>query len=563
MLGRTFVRLAPFPNEVVRMLRPRTAAVASLLLLPMVAGGFLLQQSPARDSTRLFDQVLSIVASRYVDSLGGQDIMAKAAHGLVRELNDPYSELFAPKQSEEFSRSTGGRYGGVGMLLEEQKVGAGTSIVVRSVFPHTPAEEGGVMEGDRIMRVDTLAASDVKIDRVSDALRGVPGTMVNVSFARAGVTVPVKLTFKRALVHVPAVPFSTMLPDRVGYIPLQTFNENTAEEVQAAARTLVAEGARGLVLDMRDNGGGIVDQALAVSSLFLKDGQSIVNVRARNTQDEIARASNDHLATQPPLVILTDGGTASASEIVAGALQDHDRALVLGTTSFGKGLVQSLFPLDGGYALKITTGKWYTPSGRSIHRERKLMPDGRLVETKPDSLETEASKKSRPAFSSDAGRTIYGGGGITPDVIVPDDTLSTVEQEFLRSLAPKAQQFVTTLNQYALELKSQASPTFTITPEWRAEMRRRLLAAGVTIDAKYEPTATRVLDRELDRRVARLVLGDAGAKRRALAEDHQLVRAIQLLDTARSQEALLAAGRIAAGTSSARPTSVAKPELHR
>src|SRR4051812_15338578 len=151
------------------MLRPRTAAVASLLLLPMVAGGFLLQQNPVRDSPRLFDQVLSIVANRYVDSLGGQDIFAKAARGLVRELNDPYSELLAPKQSEEFSRSTGGRYGGVGMLLEEQKVGAGSSIVVRTVFPNTPAEEGGVMEGDRIMRVDTLTATDVKIDRVSDA----------------------------------------------------------------------------------------------------------------------------------------------------------------------------------------------------------------------------------------------------------------------------------------------------------------------------------------------------------------------------------------------------------
>ena len=522
------------------MLRPRTAAVASLLLLPMVAGGFLLQRSPARDTPRLFEQVLSIVAGRYVDSLGSGDIFAKAAKGLVRELNDPYSELLAPKQSEEFSRATGGRYGGVGMLLEEQKVGAGTSIVVRSVFPHTPAEEGGVMEGDRIMKVDTLAATDVKIDRVSDALRGVVGTVVNVTFARPAVPMPVKLSFKRATIHVPAVPFATMLPDKVGYIPLQTFNENTADEVQAAASKLIAEGARGLVLDMRDNGGGIVDQALAVSSLFLKESQSIVTVRARGAPDEVSRASAEQLDAQPPLVVLTDGGSASASEIVAGALQDHDRALVLGTTSFGKGLVQSLFPLDGGYALKITTGKWYTPSGRSIHRERTLLPDGRLVETRPDSLETEASKKSRPRFSSDAGRVIFGGGGITPDVIVPDDTLPTPEQEFLRALAPKAQAFVTTLNQYALDLKASASPGFTVTPAWHAELLRRLTAAGVLIEPKFAPVAGVVLDRELDRRVARLVLGDAGAKRRALATDHQLARAVALLASSRSQAALLA-----------------------
>jgi carboxyl-terminal processing protease len=525
------------------MLRPRTAAVASLLLIPMVAGGFFLQQAPPRATPRLFDQVLAIVASRYVDSLQSPEVFEKAAKGLVRELNDPYSELLAPRQSEEFNRSTGGRYGGVGMLLEEQKVGAGTSIVVSRIFPHTPAEDGGVHEGDRIVRVDSFPTADAKIDKVSDALRGVPGTTVQVVFQRPGVAEPVKLSFKRAVVHVPAVPYATMVGDRIGYIPLQTFNENTADEVEAAAAKLVSQGARGLVLDLRDNGGGIVEQALAVSSLFLKSGQPIVNVRSRNAPDEIARASSEQLSSQPPLVILTDGGTASASEIVAGALQDHDRALVLGTTSFGKGLVQSLFPLDGGYALKITTGKWYTPSGRSIHRERKLLADGRFIETRPDSLETEAQKKARPSYSSDAGRTVYGGGGITPDVIVPDDTLLTTEQEFLRSLAPKAQAFVSVLNQYALELRDGTPRNFSITPAWRTELRRRLGTAGITIDQKYEPAATRILDRELDRRVSRLVLGDAGARQRSVAEDHQLARAITLLSGARTQEALFAAGR--------------------
>jgi carboxyl-terminal processing protease len=531
------------------MFRPRTAAAASLLLIPVVAGGFLLQKPSARATPRLFDQVLTLVASRYVDSLQSGAIYEKAAHGLVRELNDPYSELLEPKANDEFNRSVGGRYGGVGMLLEEQKTPATTSVVVSRVFPHTPAEEGGVREGDRIVQVDSLSTSSGKIDDVSDALRGVAGTTVKVVFARPGVTEPVRLSFKRAIIHVPAVPYATMVGDHVGYIPLQTFNENAAEEVEDAAQQLVADGARGIVLDLRDNGGGIVEQSLAVTSLFLKPGQSIVSVRSRSAADEIARASDEQLVAQPPLVVLTDGGTASASEIVAGALQDHDRALVLGTTSFGKGLVQSIFPLDAGYALKITTGKWYTPSGRSIHRERTLLPDGRFVETHPDSLETEADKHARPTFRSDAGRTVYGGGGITPDVIVPDDTLTTAEQEFLKSVAPKAQAFVTVLNQYAFELKSTASRDFTVTPAWSAELRGRLTAAGVTIDPKHEPTATRILDRELDRRVARLVLGDGGAKRRALADDHQLARAVALLGAAHSQADLLAAARIAAAPS--------------
>ena len=522
------------------MVRPRTAAVASLLLLPMAAGGFLLQGGSARSTPRLFDQVLSIVANRYVDSLQSNAIFEKAAKGLVRELNDPYSELLTPKTNEEFNRAVGGRYGGVGMLLEEQKNGAGTRIVVSRVFPHTPAEEGGVMEGDIITKVDSLnVGTDIKIDSVSNALRGVAGTTVHVTYARPGVIEPIRLSFKRAIIHVPAVQYYAQFGDHIGYIPLQTFNENTAEEVTDAAEKLEKAGAKGLILDLRDNGGGIVEQSLAVASLFLKEGQPIASVRGRNTPEEIARATQMHLGTQLPLVVLTDGGTASASEIVAGALQDHDRALVLGTTSFGKGLVQSVFPLDGGYALKITTGKWYTPNGRSIHRERKLLADGRLVEAKPDSLETEANKRAKPVFKSDAGRNVYGGGGITPDLIVPDDTLSTLEQDFVKSVAPKLQAFVTTLNQYSFELRT-APRNFTVTPEWRAELRRRLTAAGVTIDPKFEPVAQKLLDRELDRRVARLVLGDAGAKERAINEDHQLARALALLSTAKSQAALLA-----------------------
>lgn len=525
------------------MLRPRTAATLFALGLPVIAGGFLLQRPAPPASPRLFDEVLSLVAHRYVDSLRGADVFERAAKGLVRELNDPYSELLPPRANAEFNRSVGGRYGGVGMLLEEQKNGTATTIVVRQVFPHTPAEDGGVIEGDRVLRVDSLVTGDVKIDRVSDALRGIPGTAVHVTFARPGVVEPIRLTFTRAVVHVPAVPYSTVLRGGVGYIPLQTFNENAAEEVQQAARTLVRDGARALVLDLRENGGGIVEQALAVSSLFLRDGQSIVQVRSRNLPDETARASGAHLAAQPPVVVLVDGNSASASEIVAGALQDHDRALVLGTTSFGKGLVQSVFSLDDGYALKLTTGKWYTPSGRSIHRERTLLPDGRLVETRPDSLETEKDRRSRPVFRSDAGRVVYGGGGITPDVIVADDTLAAAEQEFYRAIAPAAQAYVTTLNQYAFELKAVARPNFVVTAAWRTELRRRLLAAGVPLESRHDAAADKVLGRELDRRLARLVLGDAGARRRSLDDDPPLARAVSLLGGARTQEALLAAAR--------------------
>src|SRR6185436_105455 len=200
------------------------------------------------------------------------------------------------------------------------------------------------------------------------------------------------------------------------------------EEIQTSVTRLMKEGAKGIVLDMRDNGGGIVEQALAISSLFLRDNQEIVSVRSRGAPNEVSRSRGTHVDPDIPVVVLTNGGTASAAEIVAGALQDHDRALVLGATTFGKGLVQSLYSLDGGYSLKLTTGKWYTPSGRSIHRERRItedgrvlegrLVDGRIVEDDPDSVETETSRARRPQFRSDAGRVVYGGGGIVPDFLV-------------------------------------------------------------------------------------------------------------------------------------------------
>ena len=538
------------------MSRNRTTLVAALLLVPIVAGGFLLQEPPARANARLFDQVLSLVSGQFVDTLNNQEIMSRAARGLVKELHDPYSELFTPSESEEFSRGTNGRYGGTGMLLGEEDDKA---VSVQRVFPNTPAENAGVREGDLITAIADTSTKGWGLSKVSDHLRGTPGSKVTVSFQREGVATPIRIEMTRREVHVPAVPYTAVI-DGEGYIPLQTFNENAADEVQEAVRQLIAQGARGLVLDLRDNGGGIVEQSLAISSLFLRDGQDIVTVRARDAADEVSHASGEHIANGLPLVVLTDGGTASAAEIVAGALQDHDRALVLGSTTFGKGLVQSLYTLDGGYSLKLTTGKWYTPSGRSIHRERRItedgkvlegrLEDGKIIEGSADSIETEETRLKRPRFRTDAGRTVYGGGGIVPDFLVHEDTISTLRQEFLRAVAPRAQQIQTVLQQYTGELRTHVKPDFTISAENNAELRRRLRAAGVTIDARFDTVATNLFGEELDRRVARRAFGDAEAKRRAAPDDHALTRAIELLKRSKTQQELL---RVA--SSSTRGTS--------
>jgi carboxyl-terminal processing protease len=529
----------------------RTPLAALLLLIPIVAGGFLLQEPPRRANARLFDQVLNLVSRQYVDSIGSSELMTKAAQGLVKELRDPFTDLFSPRQSEDFARGTNGRYGGTGMLLGEDE---SHIVVVQRVFPNTPAEDAGVREGDRIMSIADSSAVDWRLNKVSDHLRGTPGSKVKVAFARQDVPQPIRITFTRRVVHVPAVAYS-MVVDGVGYIPLQTFNENATEEVEAAVKRLQLQGARAFVLDLRGNGGGIVDQSLSIASLFLRDSQEIVSVRSRGEAPEISRARGGNIIAGAPLVVLTDGGTASASEIVAGALQDHDRALILGSTTFGKGLVQSLYSLDAGYSLKITTGNWFTPSGRSINRARRITEDGRLLEGRlldgqivegaDDSLDTEQTRARRPKFTSDAGRMVYGGGGIVPDFLVRADTIATIERDFLKSVAPKGQQIQTTLEAYSLELRGQVKPSFAVPSTWTAELRRRVAAAGVSVDAKYDSVGFALLTDELARRVTRRAFGDAEAKRRDLADDRALSRAIELLQKSRSQQELLRAGSAA------------------
>ena len=534
-----------------RNIRSRTLVLAGVVLLPVFAGGFMLQSRAVRGGQALLDQVLSLVSERYVDTLEQGQLFEKAARGLVKELNDPYSELLAPRELKAFTTNTGGRYGGIGMQIEPQQ----NQIVISKVFPNTPAEAAGVREGDRIVQVDTLQVRNWSTQQVSDYLTGTPGTKVTVKFARPGVATPIEVKFTRAVIHVPAVRYSITFGtngERVGYIPLDRFNETAAQEVQNAVSSLQRQGVKGIILDVRGNPGGILDQSLAISNLFLKDGQEIASVRARNGESQPYVARGMPAVPTLPLVVLTDEYTASASEIVAGALQDHDRALILGQTSFGKGLVQSVYNLDGGYALKLTTAKWYTPSGRSIQRERKF-ENGHFVETLPDTNETEQAKKTRPAYKSDAGRTVYGGGGIAPDIIVQDDTLTTVEQRLAKALAAKQQDFYTTYYDYALEISKSIDKDFTIQPSWREEFLRRLQAKGVTVDRKDYEGSARYVDRLLEQRIARFAFGDSTAKRRDLPYDAPLRKAISLLDKGPTQKELFAIASVEAGRTVVQP----------
>jgi len=517
-----------------KKLRYPRAALSAAILVPVIAGAFVMQRQQTVAGARLLDQVLQLTSTRYVDTVSTSLLYEKAARGLVRELNDPYTVLFTPKEFAAFNQQTGGEYGGLGMEIAEQL----GYVTIQRVFPNTPASSGGVLEGDKIAQIDTFKTRGWTTQQVSDKLKGAPGSKVTVKFLRAGVAEPLAMTFTRAIVHIPAVQYAIVLNGNVGYIVLQQFNGTATEDLENAIEKVTHDGATRLVIDLRGNPGGILDQAIASTNLFLQQGLEVASVRTRSGEAQHFAANDVPRHPNIPLVLLVDGRSASASEILAGALQDHDRALIVGTTSFGKGLVQSVFQLDGGYALKMTTAKWFTPSGRTIQKERKLLPDGEFVEVMPDSLESDSVKHARPKFKSDAGRIVYGGGGITPDVIVRPDTLTTAESKLVASLLPKRDILTGQLRDYAAELRGKISPSFTVTAAVRNDFVQRLRAKGVTVDSALLAGGGSYLDYIIGSNVMSFVFGDSTTKKKYLGEDNQLVKAIELLQRVPNQQGL-------------------------
>jgi carboxyl-terminal processing protease len=503
------------------MPRLRTVALAGALALPLAFGGFLLAGRRGHDGAQMFDQVLGLVQDRFVDTLPSDALYEKAARGLVTQLRDPYSELFSPKQQARFKQQSTGKYGGVGMQIEQQE---GNVVVVR-VFPNTPAEAAGIVEGDRIIGIDTANTRGWTSQQVSDVMIGKVGTKVTVRFARPGMTAPIEHAFTRAEIHIPAVPYAVMLSHDIGYVPLQTFNETASDELQAAVDRLTQAGAKRIIVDLRSDPGGLLNQALSVASLFLENGKPIASVRTRQPTGETFTSKGSEHITNVPLVVLVDGFSASASEIVAGALQDDDRALLVGTR---------------------TTGKWYTPSARSIQQDRTRHLPGDEDVLPSDTAKKDTSLAARPKVKSASGRTLYGGGGITPDVIVLADTLTTAEQDFNKLIAPKFPLVRAALYDIALEQKASVSPGFTVPAAWRDQFFKRLVQDSIKLTRQQFDAVTPYIDRVIGAQVARVAFGDSGAFRRNIPGDAQLVRAIDLLQRAKTQQELFSLAPAAA-----------------
>jgi carboxyl-terminal processing protease len=534
-------------------MRQRWGVIALVSVISFLSGGWLLQRGTGGPNVyqqaRLFDDVLGHVSAYYVDSLGETDLYQKATNGMLEQLKDPYSVLLTGDDYKALTEQTSGNYAGLGIQIDVRD----GWITVVAPLPETPAERAGVQTGDQIIEVDGKSTEGWKNDEAVKALRGESGSQVSITVRRSGIPDPIKFNLIRAQIHIRSVPPGTMFDGGVGYISLNPVSETSAAELKQEILALKGKGMKSMILDLRLNPGGLLDQGVEVADLFLDTKQEIVSTRgrARGSTKQFYDAARQ---TWPdlPIVVLVNDGTASAAEIIAGALQDHDRAVVIGTPTFGKGLVQTLFPLGEGVALKLTTARWYTPSGRTIQRvahDEMAQAEQAAAEASTDTMPrendpeaTDSAIRSRPVFHTDAGRVVRGGGGIVPDIVVRADTLTDGEREFAKDLGTDLPLYRDVLTSIALEYKTKhsvPSERFTVTPEMRQQVYQGLTTKGVKMTPEVFAGAGRLVDDQLGYEIARYVFGRPAEFRRRAADQRDMQTALQLLRRAQSPKDLL------------------------
>lgn len=545
-------------------MKQRWGVIAVVAAISFFTGGWLLQRGAATggnvyQQARLFDDVLSHVHDYYVDSIPETELYEKATAGMLEQLKDPYSVLLVGDDYRALTEQTSGNYAGLGIQIDVRN----DWITVVAPLPDSPAERAGIETGDQIVAVDGKSTEGWKNDAAVKALRGEAGTKVSLLVRRTGLRQVLTYNLVRSRIHIRSVPVGTMFTGGVGYISLNPVSETSAAELRAEILAMKTKGMKSMVLDMRGNPGGLLDQGVKVADLFLDPRDEIVSTRGR-ARGSTREFFDDSREPWPdlPIVVLVNDGTASAAEIIAGALQDHDRAVVVGAPTFGKGLVQTLFPLGEGVALKLTTAKWFTPSGRTIQRDVKNEEEQALLaagepggQKASDSLGGElplprdTSIKARPIFHTDGGRIVRGGGGIVPDIVVRPDTLTADEKEFARVLGEKLPQYRDVLTDYALELKRNRSITserFEITPAMQQQVYEQLQKRGVEMSPEVYKGAVHLVDAQLTYEIARYVFGRPAEFRRRAQDDPQMQMAMSLLHKAQTPRELLSRATTAA-----------------
>ena len=511
-------------------MRGRTMYVAVLLVAAILGGSWLVRRglaTPARrgrltsaQGQRLLNDVMQRVQSSWVDSTNTDGLYRRAAIGIVQQLGDPNSAYLSADRLRRLREVTTGNYRGVGLSVDQRE----GWIVVTATRAGSPADRAGIQVGDRLVELDGQSMKGWSFDEARNALRGPLGSALALSIERNGAKIPLKL--ERSDIHVSSVTRMTMLDGNVAYFAVTSFSDSTALEVGNTLDSLVKAGATSLVLDLRGNPGGLLVQGVAVADLFLDRGQKIATTKGR-----MAGANASFTDTAPqrwpklPIVVLVNAGTASSAEIVAGALQDHDRAVVLGRQSYGKGSAQALINLDDGAALKLTNALWFTPAGRSIDRPHRIVRRG----AEDDTVVTDTI---RPKYRTDKGRTVLGGGGIAPDMIVGDSALAPAEKAWVRAVGTRVPQFRDALSAYATEVTRRRlvrDADFTVTPEMRDGLYKTMEARSVIVSRKTYDDAREAVDRVLGSEIARQAFGIPGAQHRAVKHDEVIAKAAALL----------------------------------
>lgn len=374
-----------------RLLLPMVATALLCVLAGAVMAKRLPFQSEAYENLKVFTEVLSYVEANYVEEVEPEKLVHGAIRGMLRTL-DPHSSFMPPDVYREMQVETEGRFGGLGIEISIRD----DILTVVSPIEGTPAFRAGIQAGDKIVKIEGESTKDMSLIEAVKKLRGPEGTLVTIHILREGFTEPQEFTLTRAIIQIKSVRWTKFQGD-IGYVRLRSFQKTTSEELEDALQDLEEQDIRALVLDLRNNPGGLLEQAIAVSDEFLEGGKLIVYTKGRlagQNMKGFSKKDNAHLGY--PMVILVNGGSASASEIVAGALQDLNRATIVGTQSFGKGSVQTIIPLSDGSGLRLTTAKYYTPKGREING-KGITPDLVVEEAKipPDPEKAGQRRRSR------------------------------------------------------------------------------------------------------------------------------------------------------------------------
>jgi carboxyl-terminal processing protease len=509
--------------------------LALVLVISAVLGGFYGPRaiatsagSPGSDdlqgSVKSFTQVLSVVQRNYADPVDTDKVIYDGAIPGMLHVLDPHSNFFDPKQYALFREEQEGKYYGVGMIVEQRD----NQTVVQAPFVNSPAYKAGIRPGDVILKVDGKTCTGLTTNQVADMLKGAKGTPVHIALGRVGWDKPIEVTVVRDEIPRPGVEYSEMAKPGIGYVHVSTFNETTDEDLKASLKQLDWSKLDGLIIDLRDNGGGLLNQAVGMADLFLDKNELVVSHRGRSSPERPYYAVMGNQGIDVPLVVLVNSGSASASEIVSGAIQDHDRGLIVGETTFGKGLVQTQFPLSEDTALLLTTARYYTPSGRLIQRNYKNV-------TLYDYHYNPQRPRKPDVKLTDTGRQVFGEGGITPDVVVSepkaDDFQQLVEERGVLYPSPAG---VGDFARYYLGNKPDVTKDFTVDDAVIAQFEKYLTQQHIPFTEDQIQQNAPWLKWEIKREVFTTVFGlDAGYKVQ-LDNDPQLQKAIESLPQAKA-----------------------------